>query len=107
MDVQVFSTLTLEDSYNKTQDKLHREHVTLHIRKNNNYSKFDIIAPTNQFFPDLGLTLDEKKDFVFIKKIFESFENNDFNLNQILDLLNTKNPELKKINANVRRKGDN
>ncbi len=106
MDVQIFSTAILEDSYTKTQDTLDREHVTLHIRKNDSYSKFDIIAPSNQFFPDLGLTLDEMKDYILIKKIFQSFENNDFNLNQILDLLNNENPELKKINVNVKRKGD-
>ena len=105
MDVQVFSRKVLEDSYENTTNKLDQEHVTLHIRRNNKYSKFNIVAPSNHHFPDIGLTLDEEDDFNLIKNIFESFKDNKFNLSNILDLLDT-NPILKKINQNVERKGD-
>ena len=105
MEVQVFSTKTLEDSYNNTNDILDREHVTLHIKRSGKYSKINIIAPNNQTDPDLGLTLDEEKDLILIKKIYKYFNHNNFDLDEILDLLNNKNTELKEINNNVERKG--
>ena len=105
MDVQVFSKNILSDSYLKATTSIEKEHVTLHIRKSDFYSKMDLIAPTNQFYPDLGLTLDEESDYILIKKIFESFDSNDFTLDQILKLLKSDST-LKEINAHVIRKGD-
>jgi spore coat polysaccharide biosynthesis protein SpsF len=107
MDVQVFSKNILENSYNITRDKLDREHVSLHIRRTSTYSKFNIVAPSNLYYPKLGLTLDDHKDYLLIKEIFESFQTNNFSLIEILDLLNNKKPELKSLNKDVKRKGDN
>ena len=69
MDTQVFSLNTLEKSYNMTDDKLDREHVTLHIRNNPEiFYQINVIAPPDIYFPELGLTLDEKG--CFIAKLF-------------------------------------
>lgn len=108
MDVQVFSLKTLMDSYNSTADKLHREHVTLHIRQNpEKYRILDISAEEEFHFPELGLTLDTIEDFRLIEKIIQHLEpqNSYFGLRQILNLLEVF-PKMKDINKHVVRKGD-
>ena len=106
MDVQVYSLNTLKKSYKMTKSLLDREHVTLHIRKNPNiFPALHLIAPRSLFWPNLGLTLDDKLDFILIKKIFEKFKNkkNNFSLKEIIDYLKN-NKKLLKINHNVKRK---
>ena len=107
MDVQIFSYKTLKDSYKKSKTNLEKEHVTLHIRKSDEYSKIDIIAPNKYFYPTLGLTLDEEKDFLLIKKIYEHFGHNEFGLDEILGLLFENDNNLLELNNTVERKGDN
>jgi len=105
MDVQVYSLNTLKKSYTMTKSLLDREHVTLHIRKNPNiFPALHLIAPRSLFWPNLGLTLDDKLDFILIKKIFEKFKNkkNNFSLKEIIDYLK-HNKKLLKINHNVKR----
>ena len=105
MDVQVYSLNTLKKSYTMTKSLLDREHVTLHIRKNPNiFPALHLIAPRSLFWPNLGLTLDDKLDFILIKKIFEKFKNkkNNFSLKEIIDYLKHKK-KLLKINHNVKR----
>ena len=91
MDVQVFSTKTLSNSYKLVKTELEKEHVTLEIRKSSKYSKINLVAPQNYFIPDLGLTLDEQGDYLLISSLFKHFKNNDFGLNQILDHLKSNN----------------
>ena len=67
----------------------------------------NIISPPSTYWPDLGLTLDEKSDFIFLKKIIEHF----YKINpyfSCLDVINylRKNKSLLEINKNVLRKGD-
>ena len=107
MDVQIFSYEILKDSYKKCKTKLEKEHVTLHIRKSNEYSKIDVIAPNKYFFPKLGLTLDEEEDYLLINKIFEHFNHNEFGLDEILELLLKSENKFLEINNRVKRKGDN
>ncbi len=107
MDVQVFSYEVLKKSFLMTNDSKDREHVTLHIRNNPNlFSTINIIAPPELFWPDLGLTLDESSDFIFIKKIIENLydKNPCFNCGEIIKFLKN-NKELLKINNKVKRKG--
>ena len=105
MDVQVFSTKTLSNSYKLVKTELEKEHVTLEIRKSSKYSKINLVAPQNYFLPDLGLTLDEDGDYLLISSLFKHFKNNDFGLKQILDHLKANN-QLIELNKNVVRKGD-
>jgi spore coat polysaccharide biosynthesis protein SpsF len=106
MDVAVFSAKNLKKISNTTKNSHDREHVTLYFRrKNNNYSICNIMAPYNLHYPDLGLTLDEIKDFILIKKIFKKFKKNQntFSCLEVVNFLK-KNPELLKINRTVLRK---
>lgn len=106
MDVQVYSFKSLRKSYRMTTSKTDREHVTLHIRKNPKIFKtIHFQANEEEYWPDLGLTLDEEKDFILIKKIFQKFKNKRkvFSLISILQLLRNNN-DLLKINKKVKRK---
>jgi spore coat polysaccharide biosynthesis protein SpsF len=108
MDVQVYSTATLEKSARMVSTDLEREHVTLHIRRNPQiFSRIDIIAPEEFFLPHLGLTLDTKEDFELIDKIISELEgeNQFFSLRDILRFLEA-NPKLFELNRDVSRKGD-
>ena len=109
MDVQVFSFNTLKKSSLLTDNAKDREHVTLHIRNNPNiFSSINIIAPTNLFWPELGLTLDEKADYEFIKIIIENLyqHNSYFSCDDIIRFLKN-NEQLLKINKEIKRKGIN
>ncbi len=105
MDVQVFSTTILANSYKVVTTNLEKEHVTLEIRKSSKYSKINLVASQNYFLPDLGLTLDEEQDYLLISSLFKYFKNNNFGLKEILVYLN-KNKKLIELNKNVVRKGD-
>ena len=107
MDVQVYSLKNLELSYSMTNDPLDREHVTLHMYSNPTlFSKLNLIAPPELNWPELGLTLDEKADYIFLKKILENFHPNsvEFKCLDIIKLLK-ENPDWLKINYDIKRKG--
>lgn len=109
MDIQVIELKALKKSYEMTNDPLHLEHVSLHIRENPEiFSHINIVAPPELFWPELGITLDEERDYILIKEIFEHFHkeaNTFFSCYDIINFL-SKNKELTKINQDVMRKGD-
>ncbi|MFC1631085.1 cytidylyltransferase domain-containing protein [Candidatus Omnitrophota bacterium] len=104
MDVQVFSTKALEEVAAKTRDPLDREHVGKYFYTSGNYRIHTLRAEGEFFWPDLGITLDMKEDFELIKIIFEHFQDNNFNLGDILKFLR-QNQHLLEINRQVARKG--
>ena len=108
MTSQVFSLNALRRSYAMTQDLLDLEHVTLHIRRNPDiFSSIYIVAPNHLRWPELMLTLDEKDDYVLLKKIIEHFGNEKpfFNCLDVIKLIR-KNLDWICINQHVIRKGD-
>ena len=108
MDVQVFALETLVRSEAMTNKPLDREHVTLHIRNNPQiFSHLNLVAPPEQHWPDLGLTLDEQRDFDLLKLIIEKFhkENPLFSCLDVVRFLRA-NPKLREINCEVTRKGN-
>ena len=109
MDVQVYSLDTLINSASLTNDLLDHEHVTLHIRNHPElFSHIHLIAPPTLYWPELGLTLDEKSDYELLKKIIEAFDDIKEEMFSCLDVIKLlrKNPEWLKINQHVIRKGD-
>ena len=110
MDVQVFSFKSLEKCNLICSAPLEREHVTLGLRRRPKIFKpIHIIAPKNLFWPFLGLTLDEKKDYIFLKKIIEHFtriKNKNFSCYDVINLLKRNKKHWLKINQKVKRKGD-
>ncbi len=109
MDVHVFPIKTLIKNKKLVNNDLEKEHVTLGIKNRPHIFRIkNIIANKNLFWPELGLTLDQKEDFNLIKKIFlyfDSKKNYFFSCKEIISLLKKKKNWLK-INKNVIRKGD-
>tara|TARA_A100001011_G_scaffold397909_1_gene500446 strand:- start:2916 stop:3665 length:750 start_codon:yes stop_codon:yes gene_type:complete len=107
MDVAVYSTKSLFKSYKLTKNKFYREHVTLFMKHNKKkFKQINIVAPKNMFWPELGLTLDEYKDYILLKKIIEYFHNKKnfyFTCDDVIKYL-IKNKNLLKINSNIKRK---
>ena len=108
MDVQVFTLETLIKSASMTNDPLDIEHVSLHIRNNPElFTRVHLVAPPELHWPELGLTLDEKKDFDLISTVIENFEDESylFSCQDVINLLK-QNPQLTEINKAVSRKGN-
>ena len=108
MDTQVFRLYTLKKSASLTTDPLDREHVSLHIRNHPElFTKVHLVAPPSLCWPELGLTLDEPKDYELLKNIIEHFgpDNPLFSCLDVVRLLRQK-PEWVAINQTVVRKGD-
>lgn len=111
MDVQVFSYQSLKKCHLIAKSPLEREHVTLGLRmRPKMFRPIHVIAPGNLFWPNLGLTLDENKDYIFLKKIIEFFskiKKNNYSCNDVISLLKNNKKHWLKINRKVKRKGDN
>jgi spore coat polysaccharide biosynthesis protein SpsF len=108
MDTQIFSLADLKLSASLTNDPLDREHVSLHIRNHPDiFPHINLIAPPELFWPELGLTLDEKADYELLKSIIEFFgyEKPLFSCLEVIRMLRD-NPHLLEINKNVKRKGN-
>ncbi|MGO7134366.1 cytidylyltransferase domain-containing protein [Rhizobium leguminosarum] len=108
MDVQVFALDTLIKSATMTDSALDHEHVTLHIRDNPEiFSQIHLVAPPEQTWPELGLTLDEKSDYVLLKKVIEHFDASNplFSCRDAVRYLRA-NPDLLDLNRDVVRKGN-
>ena len=74
------------------------------MKKNNKFKVINFISPPNLYWPELGLTLDEYKDFLFLKKIITHFnERFEISCSEILKYLK-KNKKLLKINKSIKRK---
>lgn len=106
MDTQVFALETLKRSAALTNDPLDREHVTLHICNHPElFRPVNLIAPPDLYWPELGLTLDEKADYELLKNLIEYFGPSRpyFSCREVIELLRTR-PEWVAINQEVRRK---
>jgi spore coat polysaccharide biosynthesis protein SpsF len=107
MDTQVFPLGTLKRSAAMTNDPLDREHVTLHICSHPElFRPVNLIAPPDLYWPELGLTLDEKEDYELLKNLIEYFGPSKpyFSCREAIELLRIR-PGWVAINQGVRRKG--
>lgn len=98
LDCEVFTLPILKEMWDKARLKSEREHVTLFIKNNkDNYNLGNVEQDVD--CSHLRWTVDEKEDFIFIKKIYECLydESKIFLMDDILELLD-KNPSLLKIN---------
>jgi spore coat polysaccharide biosynthesis protein SpsF len=108
MGSQVFSLKSLEQSAAMTHEPLDREHVTLHIKHHPElFPPMYLAASRATDWPELGLTLDERDDYLLLRKIIEHFgeKGGHFNCAQVVQLLR-ENPDWLEINRHVARKGD-
>ncbi len=106
MDVSVFSFKNLQKCFHLAKQKYYREHTTLFFRKKKNlFSHCNLMAPINLHYPNLGLTLDETKDYLLIKNIFNKFKDKE-NVFSCLDIINylKSNKSILNINNKIQRK---
>lgn len=83
-----------------------REHVSIHISKDNNIRSINLEAPDHYRFPNFFLEVDTAEDFAVVSSIFEHFDRQGldyFSLAQILDYLK-ENPQLVEKNRNIERR---
>lgn len=106
MDVQVYSTETLVESYDRVTTDREKEHVTLNIRENPEvFPPIHLVAPQHLYEPGLGLTLDERRDYDLLSNIINYFHpSTDFTCEDVIKLLD-QNLNLRSLNADVLRKG--
>lgn len=104
MDAQVFSTQLLQRSHREGKTPEDREHVSWYIRHHAKLRRINLPAPQELYWPQLGLTLDEAKDYELLKNIVEHFSPDlYFSCGDILKYLR-ENLELLKINQDVARR---
>lgn len=102
-DVEVFSFKALEDSWQNAKMLSEREHVVPYIKKHP--QRFKLVNFNNEV--DLSAkrwTLDERKDFEFIKTILEALYpvKPEFKMEDVLEFLKN-NPRVEKINQGINR----
>lgn len=108
MDVSIIKAKSLYKANTLSKSKMHKEHVSLFIKDNPTIFKIkNYIANKKNYWPQLGVTLDEKKDYLLIKKIINYFYNKKYFF-ECVDIISlVKEKKWIKINQNVNRKGYN
>jgi spore coat polysaccharide biosynthesis protein SpsF (cytidylyltransferase family) len=74
LDVEVFKLTALIKSQNMSNSPLVKEHVTSFIQSSKLFKKYNYANSKN--YSDRRWTLDYKKDFIFLKKIMNTFSSN-------------------------------
>jgi spore coat polysaccharide biosynthesis protein SpsF len=103
-DIQVYDYSMLAKLFiiNKPE-----HHIGWNIPRVNRYcSVVNYPSPAEYYWPDLGLTLDEKEDWVLLDIIYDHFESInklDFTAEECIDFVRG-HPDLWSINKHVRRK---
>ena len=103
LDAKLFTTRTLQEVADTTQEPADRENVSLYIYEHpEKYKLLNIEAQGRYRRPDLRLVVDHPEDFVLIEAIYKELydKNPNFNYGDILDLFERR-PELVEINKNA------
>jgi len=103
-DIEVFSFISLENSWQTADLESEREHVTPNIAKNAPSERRANLFCDSGDYSKLRFTIDESKDYDFIKAIYKELyeQNPTFGFGEIMELLQ-KRPELLKINQGIER----
>jgi len=96
-DVEIFSFESLRISEIEAILPSEREHVTLYIRKNSKFKKFNI--KSDKIYSMKRCSVDYPEDLIFITKIFEAL-GSDCNIDEVSDFV-AKNPSLLNINQHI------
>ena len=103
LDAKLFTTKTLEDVSQITNDPADRENVSLYIYEHpNKYKLLNIEAKGKQRRPDLRLVVDYQEDFDLIESIYKELYDRKpfFDYDDILNLFD-QYPDLAEINKDV------
>jgi spore coat polysaccharide biosynthesis protein SpsF (cytidylyltransferase family) len=100
LDVEVFNFKSLKLAHENATLKSELEHVTPCIRNNTSLTIRNLIK--NPIYNNWRLTVDEEKDFILVKNIYEHFNSTYFSFNDTIKFLEN-NQELLEINCNTNR----
>lgn len=101
MDVEVFSLHALERAWREAQVKSEREHVTPYIWKNKELFKC-VNLKNDEDLSGLRLTVDEKEDLIFLNKLLEKIDSNEYYLEEIVKIIN-EGHDLREIKSKFSR----
>ena len=97
MDIELFSFEALSLANSLVKSDFDKEHVTSYFLRSNKFNKFNF-EKKGENYSNLRITLDTPQDFQLIKKIYKSFKNNFFDLDDIIKFYN-KNKRI--FNQNI------
>lgn len=104
MDTEVIDSQVLKRVWRTTSDRDDHEHVTLYIRRNPGKFRMNSVMNEHADLSSLRLCMDREEDYELVKIIYDNLYNGKvIRLSEVTEFLN-KNPELKRINADVRQK---
>lgn len=106
LDVEIFSFRALARAHKEAKQPHEREHVTPYLYEHPKLFTLQNVSAKKLYRrPDIRITLDTKKDFLLIKKIYDYLYKppHIFSARDVLKLL-SEHPELLDINKNVRQK---
>jgi len=103
LDVAIMSRGALERAHREAFKKSDREHVVTYLYNNDSLFQIEEVKSMG-YHKDIRLTIDYKKDYNFLKKLFNGLykEKQDFDITDIYRYLE-KNPKLLKINNCYKR----
>ena len=102
-DCTIVDAKKLIESYKYVKNDYEKDNPTFCLRKIKKYKKFHLIADKKIQNDDLSLALDFWEDYEIINIIYNNLYNKkNFGIKKILNFLK-KNPELLKINSNLKR----
>ena len=102
LDAEIFSFKILYEANNEANTNLQRAHVTPVIWQHKNRFISGSLYPENFDYSQHRWTVDNEEDFHFIKWVYDMLysQKNDFNMNDILGLMN-KHPDARKKNIHL------
>jgi len=103
-DVQVFATKLLENVSRLTNDRYDRENVSSYIYKTNKYQLKEVVAEEGEYWPELRVTLDDKGDYLLLKKIIGHFQENNqenYSVKEVVEYVKS-NRHLLELNKDAR-----
>lgn len=102
LDVEVFSVTALERAWREDDNPAWREHVTPYIYRHP--ESFQSLAVVNEMdYSHLRWCVDTMEDLDLVRKIYETFQDEDFSWKQVLILLE-RHPDWLELNRSVLQK---
>ena len=83
LDTEVITLSALKRTDMEEKDVKVREHVTWHARKNDSYTKIDVIEKNGQNYSDIRITVDTYEDYALMNLIYFML-GSDFNYKDLL-----------------------
>ncbi len=101
LDVSVFSFAVLKQTWHESRLQSEREHVVPYIRNHPEIFNIGNVSHTEDL-SSFRWTVDEPQDLEFVRQVYGILGHDDFGMDDIVDLLQSK-PELAQINQGIVR----